>query len=163
MSPARWVGMAAVLLLAACSSDTSEGGGSADTTGAPAAEAVTIVTDIDFSAQPFGGTFAVERGAQALGCSSGSFVDALNDFGGIDKVFTCEDGAEGTFTVKAHTMTLGCDPGPPEVCNGSWAVDGLRSTGDFAGLFGFGEFEVLFDEPSSGVETLRGEIHYEEP
>jgi hypothetical protein len=152
--------LAAVVFFAACSSDppAEEGNPAADPV---PGTAVSIVTDVDFSATPFGGTFQVEEGEDVLGCSSGTFVDSNAEFDGIYKVLTCESGATGTFTVRAHTMTLGCDEGPPEVCTGSWSVDSPRSTGDFGGLHGFGEFEVVFDEANSAVETLAGEIHFE--
>ncbi|MCH8900647.1 MAG: hypothetical protein IH942_09195 [Acidobacteria bacterium] len=53
--------LAAILLLAAaCGGDT------------PTAGPVTIETEIDFSTEPFHGTFEVIDGADVLGCSSGT-------------------------------------------------------------------------------------------
>lgn len=163
MNARRWIGVIGVVFLAACSSDPEPAADEQNATaGVPVqGEAVSIVTDVDFSSTPFGGTFRVEQGGEVLGCSRGTFVDSEAEFDGIYKVLTCEDGATGTFTVRAHTMAFGCEDGPPEVCTGSWSIDAPRSTGDFVGLHGFGEFEVLFDEPDSAVETLAGEIHFE--
>lgn len=162
MNGRRWIGVTVALLFAACSSDPDpaedENPGAANPV---PGTAVSIVTDVDFSSEPFGGTFRVEQGEEALGCSGGTFVDSQAEFDGIYKVLTCDGGGTGTFTVRAHTRVLGCDDGPPEVCTGSWSIDGPRSTGDFAGLHGFGEFEVRFDEANSAVETLAGEIHFE--
>jgi hypothetical protein len=65
---------------------------------------VTIDTQIDFTEEPFHGTFEVTEGADALGCSSGTFVDAPPDAPterGIHKEFTCESGpSTGTFTAE---------------------------------------------------------------
>jgi hypothetical protein len=153
------IAVVAVPFLAACSSDDPGEGNAAATPVAGAA--VSIVTDVDFTATPFGGTFRVEEGSDVLGCSSGTFVDSEAEFDGIYKVLTCDSGSNGTFTVRAHTMSLGCDGEDPETCSGTWSVDAPRSTGDFVGLHGFGEFEVFFDEPNSAVETIAGEIHVE--
>jgi hypothetical protein len=121
---------------------------------------VSIVTSVDFSSQPFNGTFEVKRGAEALGCSGGTFVDAENALEGIDKSITCTKGGSGSFTVRARTMTLGCS-GKPETCLGSWMVSDGTQSGVFVGLAGFGEFQVTFAEGNNtAVETLSGEISY---
>lgn len=156
----NWVGVAGVILLAACSDPEPRADDESTRRGPVPGEAVSMVTDVDFSSAPFSGTFRVDEGSDVLGCSSGTFVDSRADFDGIYKILTCDDGGTGTFTVRAHTMTLGCKDGPPEVCKGTWSIDFPLSTGDFVGVQGFGEFEVMFDEPNSAVETLEGEIHF---
>lgn len=65
-----------------------------------APEPVTIVTKIDFTADPYQGSFEVADGADALGCSTGTFVDTPTA-SGIHKEFTCESGARtGNFTAE---------------------------------------------------------------
>jgi hypothetical protein len=113
---------------------------------------VTIQTLIDFSTFPFHGTFAVVAGSALLGCSGGTFVDhpanpANFISQSIRKLFTCTAGGTGTFTVNFM-------PGV-----GRWnALDG---TGDFANLRGEGNFSVVLVGPTTGVETLTGNIHFE--
>ncbi len=133
--------LASCVFLAACTSD-------------PAGGAVTIATEIDFSSEPFNGTFEVTEGSDVLGCSQGTFVDTPTAQG-IDKLLTCESGERsGTFTAN---FTLQDIPGPGDE-NGRWRIAG--ATGDFTGLSGGGDFSVVEETPDSGTETLTGEIEY---
>ena len=143
----RWFGyLAAILLLAvACGGDT------------PAAGPVTIETEIDFSTEPYHGTFQVTEGSEVLGCSSGTFVDTPGD-DDIQKDFTCEKGSkDGNFT--AVFVPDPETPGPGDE-NGPWSIS--VGTEDFAGLIGDGDFSVVFapDDAPRGVETLTGDIEY---
>jgi hypothetical protein len=127
---------------------------------APPSGSVTIVTKIDFTEPPFHGTFKVTEGRDILGCSGGTFVDSDNGFGGIDKAFTCSRGGSGTFTANAHPCAFGFDEATSS-CSGIWAIKGSESTGDFAGLYGRGDFFVVIDfDRLTGVETLTGTIGY---
>jgi hypothetical protein len=126
---------------------------------------VTIETVIDFSAPPFGGTFAVTQGSELLGCAGGTFVDtpaSVDNPGSgvpvsrsIHKAFTCTSGGSGTFIVNFQPTPT---PGPG-VLNGHWNV--LRGTGDFTNLRGEGDFSVIFTSPATGQETLTGTIHFD--
>ena len=115
---------------------------------------ITLETEIDFSAEPYSGTFEVTEGAELLGCVSGSFVDTLSASGDF-KELTCESGERsGTFTIEFD---------PPNVWmaepSGPWTVK--EGTDDFSGLSGGGEFQGIFDlEDQSGVSTYTGEIEY---
>ena len=69
-------------LLVAATMVTGYGGGEGDGAGEPAP--FTIVTTVDFLADPSSGIFNVEQGSDALGCSGGTFVDhplSEGDFG----------------------------------------------------------------------------------
>ena len=57
-----------------CGGDDDGNGADADNNGS-----VTIVTDIDFTSEPFKGTFEVTEGSEELGCSGGTFVDDFVD------------------------------------------------------------------------------------
>ena len=113
---------------------------------------ISLVTEIDFSALPYHGTFEVTDGAEILGCVSGSFVDTLSASGDF-KELTCESGERsGTFTIEFN---------PPNVWmaewTGPWTVK--EGTDDFSGLSGGGEFQAIFDlEAQSGVEIYTGQI-----
>jgi hypothetical protein len=115
---------------------------------------ITLETEIDFSAEPYSGTFEVTEGAELLGCVSGSFVDTISASGDF-KELTCESGERsGTFTIEFD---------PPNVWmaepSGPWTVK--EGTDDFSGLSGGGEFQAVFDlEDQSGVSTYTGEIEY---
>ena len=157
---------AAVLILViatACSSGTGTEAAPTVTSEPPPGfrlepAAMTIETNVygDVS----GGTFTLEDGATALGCSSGTYVDSLWGVG-HRKVFTCEAGEmTGTFAVNVNPDQVGIDPGPPETWTGTWGIDSAESTGDFVGLQGFGVFEVVFHpDGRPKVETLSGEIY----
>ena len=122
-----------------------------------AAGPVTIETEIDFSTEPFHGTFQVTEGAEVLGCSSGTFVDTPGD-DDIQKDFTCEKGSkEGNFI--AVFVPNPETPGPGDE-NGPWSIS--VGTEDFAGLIGEGDFSVVYapDDAPRGVETLTGDIEY---
>lgn len=136
------VAMAAVLALAACGEEADP---------ASRGEAVTITTEIDFSSEPFHGTFSVSEGSDALGCAKGTFIDTpVED--GVNKELTCEEG-ERQGTIIILFQPRGDEDGRP------WRV--ASATGDFSDLEGGGEFSVdLADDEKSGVETLTGEISY---
>ena len=139
-------GLALVGLLGGC------GGDDEDSSTGSTASSVEITTEIDFSEEPFSGTFEVTEGADTLGCATGTFVDGAGDEE-IEKTFTCTDGSrEGTFTAL---ITLPSEEGERT----PWRV--VDATTDFTGLEGEGEFSVdENDEDQTGVETLTGEIAY---
>jgi hypothetical protein len=119
------------------------------------ADMVTISTQIDFTEEPFQGTFKVTDGAAVLGCASGTFVDtppATPTGRGIYKEFTCESGSRtGTFTAEFWSNS------------GPWKI--VDASDEFRGLAGWGAFVVVYTEfenqiATAGVETLIGEIHY---
>ncbi len=125
----------------------------------PTKSMVTIITQIDFTTEPFHGTFEVTEGADVLGCSSGTFVDtppATATGRGIYKAFTCTSGPRaGTFTAEFFPNS------------GPWKI--VETTDAFRGLAGWGGFVVVYtkfvdesDPPTAtaGVETLIGEMHY---
>ena len=101
--------------------------------------AITIETDADFSTRPVVGTFEVTEGADALGCSSGTFIDEFVANDSVLKVMTCTSGPnDGTFTADF-------DP------SGLWSI--VDPTGDFEGLTGSGVFSAV-----DNVETFTGDI-----
>ena len=138
--------LAAILVLAtACVGD------------APTSGPVTIETQIDFSTEPFGGTFEVTEGANILGCSSGTFVDTPGT-DDVNKLMTCDSGTNmGTFSISF--VPGGYDTGPGDE-NGPWSI--LEGSDDFSGLQGGGDFWVVFDPDDlpQGVETMTGEIEF---
>lgn len=136
--------LATLLIATACGSET------------PTSGPVTIETEIDFSSEPFSGTFEVTEGADVLGCSSGSFVDTPRG-DDIRKDLTCETGdRDGTFSVS---FLPNPDTSGPGNQNGPWSI--LEGTEGFTGLQGEGDFSVVADEESlSGVETLTGDIEH---
>ena len=122
----------------------------------PPLDPVTIVTAIDFKVVPFSGTFEVIEGDGILGCSSGVFVVSRRGLGTDQAVFTCEDGEDGTFTFLFQPNVAVPGPG---FLNGNWQA--WKSTGDFAGLRGNGQFSVVIDFTNgTGVETYTGVVHY---
>jgi len=119
---------------------------------------VTIVTAIDFSEEPFSGTFTVPQGSGTLGCSAGTFVDFPRGRQGIEKHFTCTRGSGSGDTFIILFRPSPDIPGPGDL-NGPWRV--LRGRGDFAELHGSGDFSVVFFPPTPrGMETLTGRIHF---
>jgi hypothetical protein len=121
---------------------------------------VTIETEIDFSTDPFSGTFVVTEGEGLLGCSHGTFVDygaGINppSGGGLAKYFTCAGPGSGGFVANFQTWTGKSGPGEG---NGNWNV--TSGTGDFAKLHGRGDFWVV-TAGDSGEETLTGSIHFD--
>jgi hypothetical protein len=124
------------------------------TSATPPEGPVTIVTAIDFSSFPFGGTFEVTEGDGILGCPSGMFTDLPRGFGVIQKIFSCTGGT-GTFT---FLFVPGPSPGPGDA-NGHW--EAWKATGAFVGLRGEGDFSLVITGRTSGVETLTGVIHFE--
>ena len=118
---------------------------------------VTIETELSFASFPFGGSFQVTEGAALLGCSGGVFVDIPHGPGpgAIHKIFTCEVGGDGTFTIG---FTTAPSPGPGDL-NGHWTA--WKGTEDFVGVRGQGDFLVVFREPPNAEETLTGTIHFD--
>jgi CubicO group peptidase (beta-lactamase class C family) len=113
---------------------------------------VAVITQIDFTEEPFHGTFEVTEGADVLGCSSGTFVDTPTTANAIHKEFTCQSGTtSGTFTAEFF---------PP---SGPWKI--VDATDDFSGLSGAGNFALFMDDtdPTAGVEALTGQIQTESP
>jgi LPXTG-motif cell wall-anchored protein len=121
-----------------------------------------IETQLTFhETAPPSGTFDVLADSEVLGCSTGSFIDpdAEDIEGGlaeVTKLFTCESGPKtGTFSVL---FIPGQDVNEADHQTGPWEVE--EGTGDFAGLVGGGDFSVVFDSPTTGVETLAGTIEF---
>ena len=136
--------MVMVLLIAACSSDAERASGP-----------ITIVHQLDVSAQPIAGTFEVTEGADTLGCSGGTFVDG--DTG--NRVMTCAGPDTGTFTYTFNVVGSYAGPGDQ---NGPWCMgrnlvfgeaDMPDATGDFIGLQGGGDWSVV-----GTTETITGDI-----
>jgi hypothetical protein len=117
---------------------------------------LTVVTDIDFSREPYKGTFEVTEGADALGCSSGKFVDKNVGEQDVEKVSICTEvprQRSGTFTILFH-------PTGEEGDVSRWEF--VRGTGDFAGIEGEGDFSVDYsDDEETGVETLTGDVRFD--
>jgi len=134
--------IATCLLVAACARSPPKG-------------RITLITQINFTAEPYRGTFEVTKGSEVLGCERGSFVDTPAGTT-ILKELTCESGARsGTFTAKFNPQDA---PGPGDR-NGPWSI--VEAADDFLGLDGGGEFSAMVDEGSrTGVETLTGDIQF---
>ena len=117
---------------------------------------VTIVTAVDYRQDDGGdfvpdagfGTFEVTVGADALGCSGGTFEDSPVPFGVlVRKTLICEAGP------KTGTLTVTFDQ-----FNSAWR-DVFEATGDFIGIQGSGSWELDLNETERvGVETLIGEL-----
>lgn len=118
----------------------------------PAAGPVTIETAPDFSTRPVVGTFEVTEGADALGCSSGTFEDTFDQATeDVSKLMTCSEPTAGTFTIVFDPD--GYETGPGEQ-NGPWRI--ADATADFSGLQGGGDWWLTSDD----VETFDGDIEY---
>jgi hypothetical protein len=115
---------------------------------------LTLVTDIDFTSEPYNGTFKVTKGVDELGCSAGTFIDKNVGEADVDKVLTCTDGERnGSFTILFH-------PTGEESDVSRWQF--VRGTGDFTGIEGEGDFSVDYsDDRDSGVETLTGNVGFD--
>jgi hypothetical protein len=134
-----------VLIVAACSSDE------------PAAGPVTIENEVDFSFRPVAGTFEVTEGADVLGCSSGTFVDAGSPNEGIQRAYTCDSGSnEGSFTASFNFAANEFE----ESDNGTWTV--VEGSDDFVDLQGSGDWSIVYEAtgPDVGVGTWTGDINY---
>lgn len=158
----------AFALVAAACGDDDDGGVSAETT-TPAAEddttaedspqegPVTIANELDFEFRPVTGTFEVMEGADILGCSGGTFVDAGRPTDGVQRTYTCDSGSnEGSFTADFNFVAV-----PNEVSdNGTWTV--LEGSDDFVGLQGDGDWSIVYDtdDPNVGVGSWTGDISY---
>ena len=123
------------------------------------ASSITLTTAIQFGPPANHGTFV----ASAPLCPSGTFVDEFEAAGGgqspqftalLHKTLTCDDGS-GTFTIQFHAHF------PREAVGGStpWVV--LRGTGAYATLHGTGSLAFVSTGPTTGVETLTGEVHFD--
>jgi hypothetical protein len=141
----------------------------ATASGAQDAEIV-IETQITFSdnAAP-SGTFEVISGADSLGCDSGSFVDTGpthirgTDLVEVTKTLTCESGPNaGTISILFMPDE---DVNDANRQTGPWEIK--EATGDFVGLVGGGDYELVFDSErassasaylGTGVETFTGSI-----
>jgi hypothetical protein len=136
-----------VLLLAgACSDDTAKEG------------PVTLVNTVDFSFRPVAGTFEVTEGADVLGCTSGTFVDAGSPDAGIQRVYACESGSnEGSFTASFNFDARDANTISD---NGTWSI--VEGSDDFAGLQGGGDWSIVYPTsgPDVGVGTWTGDITY---
>jgi hypothetical protein len=139
--------MVMVLFAAACSSDESASG--------PITIETSLETGIDYSTQPFQGSFEVTEGADILGCSSGTWEDARNDEAGdlqsVSKFMTCSEGDTGTFTI--NYVPGGYDTGQPGSSDGPWSIE--DATADFSGLQGEGDYRTAGE-----AEILTGDIEY---
>jgi hypothetical protein len=135
-----------VLFVAACSSDEPASG--------PITIETSLASGIDFSTQPFQGSFEVTEGADTLGCSTGTWEDARNDEPGdlqsVSKLMTCSEGDTGTFTIDY--VPGGYDTGPGDN-NGPWHIE--DATADFTGLQGGGDWWTVGE-----AEILTGDIEY---
>lgn len=145
---------AAVLVAGLSGAYAATGGrGQGDGTGEPAP--FTIVTAVDFLTDPFSGTFNVEQGSDALGCSGGTFADhplAAGDFGTgqsggvLLKVLTCTNGKRsGSFLIHF------------EMAFERWRFH--RGTGDFTGVEGQGHYFMRRGD-FAGIETLCGTVRF---
>jgi hypothetical protein len=135
-----------LLLTAACSDDTPKEG------------PVTMVNAVDFSSRPVAGTFEVTEGADVLGCSSGTFVDAGSPTDGIQRVYTCDSGSnEGSF---AASFNFDATESFTESDSGTWSV--VEGSDDFAGLQGSGVWSIVYEatSPDVGVGTWTGDINF---
>lgn len=129
------------------------GGGGGESTGEPAP--FTIVTTVDFLADPPSGTFDVEQGSDALGCSGGTFVDhplLEGDFGTgqsggvLLKVLTCTNGERsGSFLIHF------------QMAFERWKFHG--GTGDFRTVEGEGHYFIRRGD-FGGIETLCGTVRF---
>ena len=113
---------------------------------------LTLLTDIDFTSEPYKRTFKVSEGSEELGCSGGTFLDhEVGQFQveAILKVLTCTDGERsGSFIIRFH----------PSLVVTRWHVE--SATGDFTGLKGAGDFSVVENREKSGVETFTGAVSF---
>ena len=136
-----------LLLAAACSDDTPKEG------------PVTMVNEVDFSMRPVTGTFEVTEGADVLGCSSGTFVDAGSPTDGIQRVYTCDSGSnEGSFTASFTFVANGSSDSSGD--NGTWSV--VEGSDDFDGLQGSGDWSIVYEQtgPDVGSGIWTGDINY---
>ena len=109
---------------------------------------LTLLTDIDFTSEPYKRTFKVSEGSEELGCSGGTFLDHnVGQFQveAILKVLTCTDGERsGSFIIRFH----------PSLVVTRWKVE--SATGDFTGLKGAGDFSVVENPEEVRRRNLHG-------
>ena len=112
---------------------------------------------MDFTSDLAEGPFEVTEGADVLGCTDGTSVDAENDNPvGITKVFTCESGPNaGTFSLLFLPES---DPAGPADESGPWTD--TTGTEDFAGLQGQGDMSLTLDSDTTGVVTFTGTVEF---
>lgn len=114
---------------------------------------VVIETEVTFGPTGARGTFVVSEGADALGCSAGSFVDGETPEA-VVSTMTCEEG-ERTLPFDL-AFQPGDAPGPGDV-NGPWWVETVD--GQDIDLTGRGDFSADFvDDGDGALGTFRGEI-----
>jgi len=117
---------------------------------------VTIELQIDFAPDLAEGPFEVTEGADVLGCTDGTSVDAEGSSDGITKAFTCESGPnEGTFSMLFFPEP---DPAGPADESGPWTD--TTGTEDFAGLQGQGDMSLTLDSDTTGVVTFTGTVEF---
>jgi hypothetical protein len=118
---------------------------------------VTIEVQMDFTPDLAEGPFEVTEGADVLGCTDGTSVDAENDNpAGITKVFTCESGpSAGTFSMLFFPEP---DPVGPADESGPWSV--TTGVEDFVGLQGDGDMSVTLDSDTTGTATFTGTVEF---
>jgi hypothetical protein len=116
---------------------------------------ITINTVDDFSTPHPTGTFV----ASAPLCASGTFIDLIVNHEDIankflvDRTLTCDDGS-GTFTIHLHVQfpRQATDSAP-------WSING--GTGAYTTLHGTGTWTTVSTGPTSGADTLTGEVHFD--
>ena len=165
----------AFVSLAAACGDDDDGGDSAEaapeadgdtttedtpqeTTDDPEMEGpVTIETQVDFEFRPVAGTFEVTEGADIIGCSTGSFVDAGSPTEGVRRVYTCESGSnEGSFSASLSFLAEANTVSD----SGTWTIE--EGSDAFVDLQGDGDFSIVYetDGPNIGEETWTGKVSY---
>ena len=125
-----------VLVVAGC--------GSSD----PTSGSVTIDMDVDRSAFPVAGTFAVAEGSDVLGCVAGTFEDEPPG-AALTRTMTCTDGDSGTFTFTFEPAGANSDGEQ----TGTWQI--VDASGDLSGLEGGGDWAA-----SEQGETIEGEVEF---
>jgi hypothetical protein len=153
-----------VLLLGACGGDEDDVADTrAASTTAPRGEPIVIRTRVVIAAAP--GAEPIATGevldGSTLGdspfCAGGTILDShgspdptVEPYGLIDRTITCPDGTVRVGFTPEETQGL--------IQTGSWTIVG--GTGEFEGLRGSGEMEVVNDpDPDSPArETLTGTV-----
>ena len=116
-----------------------------------AGEAVTIIISSEPSSDVPGGTFTVAAGAEALGCSAGTWLDVeLNEDGTeLTSDYTCTDGGRiGTMAVQQHYGAV------------EW-WEFVGGDGDYEGLSGGGITADLDIGEGVTTVTITGHAMYE--
>ena len=134
-----------MLFISACGSD------------APTSGPITIELEPDFTTRPVAGPFTVTEGADILGCSSGTFVDTIDEVAvEVTQLMTCSGPNTGTFTIVFDPADSGAELGDPPT---PWRI--LDGFDDFAGLQGEGGFwHTHPDGEETSMSTYTGDIEY---